>query len=90
MMRTTLTLDDSLAVQLKEEAVRSGRSFKDVVNEALRRGLAAQGRRPRPRPYRLEPRSLGRPAAGVDLVKALEVADRLEDEEIARKLELKK
>ena len=36
-MRTTLTLDDDLAVALKEQAQRAGRPFKQVVNDALRR-----------------------------------------------------
>ena len=47
-MRTTLTLDDDVERELREETRRSGRSFKEIVNEALRRGLssgAAPGRR---------------------------------------------
>ena len=40
-MRTTLTLDDDLAAELDRTARRLGRSFKDVVNETIRRGLAA-------------------------------------------------
>lgn len=38
-MRTTLTLDKDVAAKLKAEARRSGRTFKEVVNEALRTGL---------------------------------------------------
>lgn len=38
-MRTTLTLDDDLAMMLKREAETSRRPFRDVVNEAIRRGL---------------------------------------------------
>ena len=40
MMRTTLTLDDDIAVQIQryQKAKRSG--FKAIVNEALRLGLA--------------------------------------------------
>jgi plasmid stability protein len=38
-VRTTLTLDDDVAAKLEAEARRSGRSFKAVVNEALRLGL---------------------------------------------------
>lgn len=41
-MRTTLTLDKDVAAKLKAEARRSGRTFKDVVNEALRIGLNAR------------------------------------------------
>ena len=38
-MRTTLTLDDDVAVQIEELRVRERRTLKDVVNDALRRGL---------------------------------------------------
>ena len=38
-MRTTLTLDEDVARQLKERARRSGESFKEVVNSVLRQGL---------------------------------------------------
>ena len=46
-MRTTLTLDDDLAVMLKREAESSRRPFRDVVNEAIRRGMVESvGSRP--------------------------------------------
>ena len=38
-MRTTLSIDDDVAVKLKRLA--EGRSFKSVVNDALRAGLHA-------------------------------------------------
>ncbi len=38
-MRTTLTLDDDLAVMLKREAEATRRPFRDVVNDAIRRGM---------------------------------------------------
>lgn len=37
--RTTLTLDDDVAHGLNREARRTGRSFRAVVNDAIRRGL---------------------------------------------------
>ena len=37
-MRTTLTLDDDLFMALNERARATGRTFKEVVNEAVRRG----------------------------------------------------
>lgn len=40
-MRTTLTIDDDTANELKRRARFSGRSFKETVNEVLRRGLTA-------------------------------------------------
>lgn len=88
-MRTTLTLDDDLARELREEARRTGRPFKQVVNEALRTGLADKRGRPARR-YRLTPVSLGGVVPGIDLDKALRLAEALEDDAIARKLELRK
>jgi hypothetical protein len=87
-MRTTLTIDDETARRLKDRAHRTGRSFKHVVNEALRSGL--QRGQPRPRRYRLKPAPLGGVRPGIDLDKALRLSDALEDEGIARKLELRK
>ncbi|MBY0274976.1 ribbon-helix-helix protein, CopG family [Candidatus Binatia bacterium] len=71
-MRTTLTLDEDVAAKLKAAARRSGRSFREVVNEALRRGLVGARSAPR-EPFRIRPRSLGglRPGIRVDDVGAL-------------------
>lgn len=89
-MRTTLTLDERIAKALKDAAHRTGRPFKQVVNDALRAGLAAGGAPAKARRYRVEPASLGGVAGSVDLHKALRLADALEDQEIARKLALRK
>ncbi len=40
-MRTTLTLEPDVVARLKQEVRRTGHSFKQVVNELLRRGLVA-------------------------------------------------
>ncbi len=43
-MRTTLTIDEDIAIDLKEYAHQHGLTFKEVVNLALRQGLiSAQG-----------------------------------------------
>ena len=89
-MRTTLTLDDAIARELKERAHRSGLSFKRVVNETLRRGLNAQGIAEEARPYRIKPVSMGLPQDGLDLVKSRSLADRLEDEHLLEKIRLRK
>jgi hypothetical protein len=89
-MRTTLTIDDDLARRLKQHALDTGRSFKDVVNEALRTGLDQAVGAPVQRPYRVERASLGRTAPGIDLDRATRLAGQLEDEEQLRKLELRK
>jgi len=89
-MRTTLTLEDRIARDLKRLAQRSGKPFKVVVNETLVAGLAVSGERAAPKRYRLRPASLGEVRRGVDLDKTLALADVLEDDELARKLELRK
>lgn len=39
-MRTTLSLDDDIAAQLEQPRARGDRSFRQLVNDALRVGLA--------------------------------------------------
>ena len=89
-MRTTLTIEDHIAEALKTAAYESGKSFKQVVNETLSAGLSAKQNPPITKPYKLKPTSLGGPKSGVDLDKALRLADALEDEEIVRKLYMRK
>ena len=89
-MRTTITLDDHLARELKSLAHSTGKPFKQVVNETLQEGLARRGLRGRKRRYRLTPLSLGGVLPGIDLDKALRLAGDLEDDAIARELELRK
>ncbi len=45
-MRTTISLDDALAEKLNEIAHKNKTSFREVVNQTLRRGLSV----PEPRP----------------------------------------
>ena len=89
-MRTTLTIDDDVARQLREIVHRSGKPFKNVVNEALRAGIENDRIADVSRPYRLEPVAMGEVTGPFDLDKALQLADRLEDEETGRKLLLRK
>ena len=74
--RTTLTLEDDVAERLREESRRTGKSFKDVVNEALRAGLArpsATGLRP----FKVAARNMGlKPGFDLDDIEGL--LDRLE------------
>jgi hypothetical protein len=51
MMRTTLTLDDDVAASLERVRRRKNLSLKQLINEALRRGLDDMGKPPR----RVEP-----------------------------------
>jgi hypothetical protein len=54
-MRTTLTIDDDVAVQLERLRRERDASLKDVVNEVLRRGLCHMQAPPKPRkPFRMK------------------------------------
>ena len=46
-MRTTLSLDDDVAAELERVRQQRGVRFKEVVNDALRRGLRDMSARPR-------------------------------------------
>jgi hypothetical protein len=43
-MRTTLTIDEDVAVELEQLRRKRRASLKAVINEALRRGLAEMGK----------------------------------------------
>jgi hypothetical protein len=66
-MRTTLTLDDDVAAKLKAESRRTGRPFRDIVNEALRRGLAQRRAAASILSFTIEPRDLGGLKPGLSL-----------------------
>lgn len=78
-MRTTLTLDPDVVRLLREATHRLRKPFKQVVNEALRRGLGPSPRRSgRPR-YRVVPHETKlRP--GVDAARLNALVDDLEDQ----------
>lgn len=83
-MRTTLTIEDDVAVRL-ERLRRSGRTLKDVVNQALRVGLDKLDEKPPPaRCDYTMPMDLGEPL--VDVTDVSEVLDMLDVEEWKRKL----
>ena len=66
-MRTTLTLDEDVAAKLRSEARRTGRPFKQVVNEHLRRSLNTPATSGAGKPFRIKARDLGlRPGLSYD------------------------
>jgi hypothetical protein len=78
-MRITLSINDNLADALRKKAHESGKSFKEVVNRALQAGIQAEHALPRSRPYRIKPVSLGGVLSGINIDKALRLADEIED-----------
>lgn len=81
-MRTTVTLDDDTRELLRRRMDRTGASFKQALNDAIREG--GVDHRPRVAPFRTPTFAMGRPT--VDLTKSLALAADMEDEELIRKL----
>jgi hypothetical protein len=59
-MRTTLSLDDDVAARIEHLRRALDKPLKELVNEALRRGLAGMHETSPPAPYRTQPVNLGR------------------------------
>jgi hypothetical protein len=87
-VRTTVTLDADTEKLLRSAVRERGVSFKAVLNDAVRRGLAP-ARPARARRFVQKTYDLG---ANEDFRwdKALVMADAMEDEELVRKMSLRK
>jgi hypothetical protein len=77
-MRTTLTLDDDVAAKLQAEVRRSGRTFREVVNDTLRTGLATRRTRSVEQPFTVVARDLGELAPGLSLDNVGDLLERVE------------
>lgn len=79
-MRTTVTLDPDVERLVKDAVRRTGKSFKEVLNRAVRLGLGGQTGARAGKPFRVRARRLGlRP--GIDAGSLNRLADDLEIEE---------
>jgi len=68
-MRTTLTIDDDVAARLDRLRKKDDASFKDLINEALRRGLQQMDARPKKtKPFRTRTYDCGKPLIDIDNV----------------------
>ena len=77
-MRTTLTLDDDVAANLKTESRRAGRPFREIVNETLRRGLASRRVTARREAFKVTVRDLGNLKPGLSLDNIAELIEQVE------------
>jgi hypothetical protein len=59
-VRNTLTLDDDVVALLKQEMRKSGRAFKQVVNDTLRIGLTG-AKQPERKRFVVKAKNLGLP-----------------------------
>ena len=82
-MRTTLTLDEDIALTLRERARLLDLPFKQVVNETLRRGLSPEPNEAKLPDYRLVPHQSAL-APGIDPVRLNQINDQLESDAFGR------
>jgi Arc/MetJ family transcription regulator len=86
-MRTTVTLDPDVEALVLRAMKERGLSFKEAVNSAVRAGLTqSKGKK---RPFVQKTFSLGA-EQNFRWDKALAASDAIEDEELSRKLALRK
>jgi hypothetical protein len=81
-MRTTVTLDPDVEHLLRLATQGSGQSFKEALNDGLRRGLAHLGPGSAAEPFVVEALPLGL-RTGQDPARLHEAADELEAEAFA-------
>ncbi|MBI3680441.1 MAG: hypothetical protein HY235_08595 [Acidobacteria bacterium] len=82
-MRTTLTLEPDVAVELKKFMAKQNLTLKGAVNQALRAGLKYKSKAAKYR-HRVQPWACNfKP--GIDLDKLNQLVDELEAEEFAKK-----
>ena len=83
-----MTLDPDVEALLRRTIKEKGISFKVALNQALRDGLAPRGPKPE-RKFRQKIFHMGFNPE-IDLDRALSLASKMEDDEIIRKLSLRK
>lgn len=70
--RTTVTFDDDVVEKLEDVARQSGKPFRAVLNETIRRGLAPPRRPPGLKPFKVRAQNLGaRPDIDFDCISRL-------------------
>ncbi|HEU5205396.1 MAG TPA: hypothetical protein VFU17_13980 [Candidatus Limnocylindrales bacterium] len=82
-MRTTITLDPDTDAAVRRLMRERGLTFKQAVNAAIRAGTGTRRRK-----FRTPTANLGSPRIPLD--QALRLAADLEDEELVRKLAVRK
>ncbi|MFM9963505.1 MAG: hypothetical protein ACKV2Q_20035 [Planctomycetaceae bacterium] len=79
-----MTLDPEVELLLREAVRKDRRSLEEVINRALRKGLATRPSKTKRPQYRLKARKLGIPS--VDLTKASMLSAELEDAELIQQI----
>ena len=82
-MRTTLTLDDDLAGILRRRSRNLGKSFKEIINITLRKGLSSDLKQTS-HSVKVRPHDFGA-SPGIDLDRLNQLVDELETGDFVRK-----
>jgi hypothetical protein len=77
-MRTTVTIDDQVFRDAKQQAAREGRTLGDLITEALRARLALRHARAE-EPYRVLTYGQGGPHPGIDITNNAAVRDLMDE-----------
>ena len=83
-MRTTLTIDDDLAGILQQRARELDKPFRELVNDALRKGLSESLSQKGPM-IAVRPHDFGAARAGLDMDRLNQLVDELAVEDYLRK-----
>jgi hypothetical protein len=84
-MRTTLTIEEDVAQQIRQRMAEKKLPLKRVVNDALRAGLSKTGKKERTTRFVVKPWPLGL-KPGIDYDKLGQLLDQLDAEEFVRKM----
>jgi predicted transcriptional regulator len=84
-MNSTFPIEDTLIEEIETEAHRTGKTVREIVNEAIRVGLREMRVPENRKPYRPKTVSMGHPSR-IDLDRATKIAMDLEMDEIVRKM----
>ena len=79
-MKASVTLEPEVELMVREAVRKERRSLDEVINRALRKGLATSPSKSKRPQYRIKARKLGIPS--VDLTKASALSAELEDTEL--------
>ena len=75
--RTTITLEDDVRAKLEAEVRKSGKSFKETVNETLRLGLFSREKASASEPFVIKAKPMGL-KPGYNLDKTWELIEEIE------------
>jgi hypothetical protein len=83
-MRTTVTLDPDVSRLIDEAIHRTHLSFKEVLNDAVRRALSQQSKVSKPRAFKVIPHH-SKLNPGYDETGLNKLADELENEDVLKR-----